>query len=335
MMIIMFDFEPVSHLLPHRRKPPCPPPRKSTPASALVTGASAGIGKAYAERLAARGFDLLLVARRGDRLAALAQTLRERHGVGVTTLVADLSQAADVERVAAALESDERITLLVNNAGIAAFASMAEADPARLATMTDVNVSALVRLSRAAIGVFVGRDRGTLVNIGSILGLHALPGGAGYSGTKGYVLNFTRGLQEEVAGTNVFVQLVMPAATATDIWETASRPLASLDPATVMQVGELVDAALVGLDLREPVTLPTVEDPQLLADYDTARLKLLAAAQRNRAASRYWFRSRPDPWAPRRGKAGTARSPRARPVRWGQRRVTSVPRTDHTRWART
>jgi short-subunit dehydrogenase len=257
------------------------------PGTALVTGASAGIGKAYAERLAARGFDLLLVARREDRLAALAETLRARHGIAVAVLPADLANPADVERVAATIEADDRLTLLVNNAGLASFAPMAGADPTRLAAMTDVNVSALVRLSRAALGVFVKRDRGTLVNIGSVLGFHALPGGAGYSGTKGYVLNFTRGLQEEVAGTNVFVHLVLPAATATEIWDNASRPLSSLDPATVMEVGALVDAALAGLDLREPVTLPTVEDLQLLADYDAARLKLLAASQRNRAASRY------------------------------------------------
>jgi short-subunit dehydrogenase len=257
------------------------------PGTAVVTGASAGIGKSYAERLAARGFDLLLVARREDRLAALAETLRARHGIAVSTLAADLSKPADLERVAAAIESDERITLLVNNAGLAALGPVASADPARLAEMTDVNVSALVRLSRAALGAFVRRDHGTLVNIDSVLGLGALPGMAAYSGTKGYVMNFTRGLQQEVADTKVYVQLVMPAATATDIWELGGGSLAALDPSTVMQVDDLVDAALAGLDLREPVTLPTVEDLQLLADYDAARMRLLGASRHNNVASRY------------------------------------------------
>jgi short-subunit dehydrogenase len=258
--------------------------------TAVVTGASSGIGKVYAERLAARGHDLLLVARRGDRLAALAETLRARHGVAVTPLVADLADAADLERVAAAIEADERITLLVNNAGVASLAPVVAADPAALAAMTDLNVKALVRLSRAAIGGFLARDRGTLVNIGSVLSLHGMGGMATYSGTKGHVLNFTRALQEEVAGTRVFVQVVLPGVTATDIWELGGRPVSSLDPQTVMQADDLVDAALAGLDLREPVTLPTVEDPQLLADYEAARLKLFAATRRNRAASRYLAR---------------------------------------------
>jgi hypothetical protein len=255
--------------------------------TAVVTGASAGIGKVYAERLAARGHDLLLVARREDRLAALATELRAKHGVAAAILVADLARPTDLDRVAAAIAEDARITIVVNNAGLANFAPVAAGAPAAFEEMTDVNVRAVVHLSIAAVGAFTKRDRGTLVNIGSVLGFGALPGGTGYSGTKGYVLNFTRGLQEEVAGTNVFVQLVLPAATATDIWDLSGRPLSSLDPATVMPVDDLVDAALAGLDLREPVTLPTVEDAQLLADYDAARVKLLAASRRNRAASRY------------------------------------------------
>ena len=259
----------------------------STLGTAVVTGASAGIGKTYAHRLAARGHDLLLVARRAERLEALAQTLRRDHGVNVEVLAADLGDAGELERVAQRLERDDNITLLVNNAGVATFGAVGTTDVAALATMTNVNVGAVVRLARAVLPGFRQRDRGTLINIGSVLGFHALAYTGAYSGTKGYVLNFTRGLQEEVAGTKVVVQLVAPASTATDIWELAGVPLATLDPAKVMSTADLVDAALAGLDMGEKVTLPSVEDVQLLVDYDTARMKLMAASQTGRPASRY------------------------------------------------
>jgi short-subunit dehydrogenase len=255
--------------------------------TALVTGASAGIGHTYAKRLAARGYDLVLVARRADRLDELAASLRAAHGVHVTTLPADLAHAADLERVAQLVERDDKLTLLVNNAGVSTFAPVAATALAALDVMTDVNVTALARLSRAAVAAFKQRNRGTLVNIGSVLGFHTLPFSAAYSGTKGYVMNFTRGLQAEVEGTDVVVQLVAPASTATDIWDLSGVPLASLDAAKVMSVDDLVDAALAGLDQGERITLPSVEDAQLFVDYDNARLKLLAASQTGKAASRY------------------------------------------------
>jgi len=257
------------------------------PGIALVTGASAGIGKTYAQRLAARGHDLVLVARRADRLEALAASLRTAHGVHVTTLVADLSKPLDVERVAHVLEQDDNITLLLNNAGLSTFGPVATTDTAALAAMTDVNVTALVRLSRAALAAFKQRNRGTLINIGSVLGFHAMPGAAAYSGTKGYVLNFTRGLQDEATGTDVVVQLVLPAATATDIWDLAGVPLSTLDAATVMSVDDLVDAALAGLDQGERITLPSVEDAGLFQAYEEARLKLMGGARNGKPASRY------------------------------------------------
>jgi len=254
---------------------------------AVVTGASAGIGKVYAQRLAARGHDLLLVARRADRLEALAARLRLDHGVQVEVLAADLSQAADLQRVAERLEQDERVTLLVNNAGVSTLGQVMGTEPAAVEAMTDVNVTALVRLSRAVLAGFRRRDRGTLVNIGSVLGFHVLPVSAIYSGTKGYVMNFTRGLQHEFADTKVVVQLVLPAATATDIWELSGVPLSALEAGTVMSAADLVDAALAGLDQGEKITLPSVEDPQLFLAFEEAGLKLMAGARSDRPASRY------------------------------------------------
>ena len=256
--------------------------------TAVVTGASAGIGKVYADRLAKRGYDLILIARRGDKLETVAKAIRETHGVTVETRVADLGNSADLERIATLVESDTRVTILVNNAGTSKMAPVADTGLTATTAMTELNVTALVSLSLAALAAFKARDHGTIINIGSILGFHSLPISSVYSATKGYVLNFTRGLQDEVQGTGVKVQLVLPASTATDLWEIAGIPIANLDPASVMTVDDCVDAAMAGLDLGEPVTLPSVENAgALLATYDAARMALLGASQTGKPASRY------------------------------------------------
>jgi short-subunit dehydrogenase len=254
---------------------------------AVITGASAGIGAIYADRLACRGYALILIARRGERLEALASNLRDKYGVAIECKVADLAAAADLERVASSIADDPRITMLVNNAGTSTLAAITDTSPAALEAMTALNVDALVRITRAILPGFKARDHGSIINIGSVLGFHAIPGSSAYSGTKGYVLNFTRGLQDEVAGTKVVVQLVLPAATATDLWEISGVPLSNLDPDILMEPGTMVDAALAGLDLGETITLPSVDNIQLLVDYDTARLALLSASQTGKAASRY------------------------------------------------
>ena len=239
--------------------------------TAVVTGASAGIGKVYA-----------------DRLAAVAGELRAKHGVAVEPVVADLANTADLDRVAAKLASDAQVTLLVNNAGTSALGPVVQAKSADLDAMTDINVTALARLTLAVLPRFKERDHGTIINIGSVLGFEALPISSIYSATKGYVLNFTRGLQTELAGTKVVVQLVLPSATATDIWEISGVPLSALDPNIIMSVEDCVDAALAGLDLGEAVTLPSVEDAAaLLAAYDAARIALLGASHTGKPASRY------------------------------------------------
>ncbi|MDR6632636.1 short-subunit dehydrogenase [Phyllobacterium sp. 1468] len=255
--------------------------------TAVVTGASAGIGKIYARRLAKRGYDLVLVARRENLLDEVASSVRAEFGVKVQTLVADLAIAADLDNVENLFASDDSITLLVNNAGTSTLGSLTAVKQSEVDAMTGLNIGALVRLSLAALRKFNEKDSGTIINIGSVLGFHTLPISSIYSGTKGFVNNFTRGLQDEVAGTNVKVQLVLPAATATDIWELSGVPLSALDPTSVMEAEQMVDAALAGLDQGETITLPSVEDVQLFADYDAARLKLLEASQNGKSASRY------------------------------------------------
>jgi short-subunit dehydrogenase len=259
----------------------------SAPGTAVVTGASSGLGKVYADRLAKRGYDLLLIARRGDRLKDLAEQLRNDQGLSVETLVADLGNQSDVNRVANTIATDRRITMLVNNAGTAKFGPSLKVPLHEVDRQLDVNSSALTHLSLAVLPGFKERDRGAIINIGSVLSFYALPFTTAYSGTKGQVMLFTFGLQQEVAGTNVFVQLVLPATTATEIWDVSGVGIKGLDPATVMTAEDCVDAALAGLDRREAVTLPSVEDPQLWAAFDDARVKLFAASQSGKPASRY------------------------------------------------
>jgi short-subunit dehydrogenase len=254
---------------------------------ALVTGASAGIGKIYAQRLAERGYDLILVARRASLLEDVSAAIKSQYNVDVQTVVADLAVSEDLDRVAELFEQDETITVLVNNAGVSTLGSLTKVKPTEVDAMITINVGAVVRLSLAALRKFKPRDNGTIINIGSILGLHALPTSSIYSGTKGFVMNFTRGMQDEVAGTNVRVQLVLPAATATDIWELSGVPISALDPASVMIAEDMVDAALVGLEQQELLTLPSVADPRLFAQFEEARLRLVKASQNGLVASRY------------------------------------------------
>ncbi len=250
--------------------------------TAVVTGASSGIGKVYAEKLAARGFDLLLVARRADRLSDLAEQLKARHGVGVESLVADLSKPEDLERVAQRLEGDASVTLLVNNAGVSVMGAFAEAKAGVITDMLQVNVLALTRLALAVLPGFKQRDHGTLVNVGSVLGFYGYPGTSAYSGTKAYVRTFPRGLQAELAGTKVRIQLVAPAGTATEGWDSTT-----VDQSVVMTAEDCVEASLKGLDMREATTLPSVEDLQLLQTYEAAAGALMAASQTGTPAKRY------------------------------------------------
>ena len=254
--------------------------------TAIVTGASAGLGRVYADRLARRGYDLILVARRADQLAALAATLRAQYGIQVRAFPADLSRSEDVERLADLIRSDG-ITMLVNNAGVAVMGSSATVDVDKLRAQQAVNVDAVTRLSVAALPKFLERNRGTLVNVSSILGFGFLPPSAFYSATKGSVANLTRALQNEAAGSNVRVQLVAPSATATDIWDAAGVPLSSLDSRIVMRVEDCVDAALAGLDQGEQVTFPALEDARLWQDFEAAAARLVQGAMSNTPASRY------------------------------------------------
>ena len=261
----------------------------TSPKTAVVTGASSGIGAVYAERLAARGYDLVLVARRADRLNALADKLSTAHGRKVQVLVADLGNESDLARVEAVLKSDASVRMLVNNAGIARFSPFAASKAVDSGSQIALNITALTRLALAVLPGFVARNEGTLVNIASILAVHALPISTVYSATKAYVLQFSRGLQQELANTGVKVQAVLPAATETEIWteDVSGVGLSALAKDTVMRVDDLVDAALAGLDQGEAVTWPSVGDASLWDGFEAARGALVGATQTGTPAARY------------------------------------------------
>lgn len=261
------------------------------PGTAVVTGASSGIGKVYADRLARRGYDLILIARRADRLDALAKDLRERYGVMATALVADLSDGVDLDRVIELLRKDPSLTLLVNNAGTSAAGVLSQAKDEATQTLINLNVTALTRLTTAVLPGLLRRNRGAIINIGSVVGFKAYRNNTIYSATKSYVMTFTRGLQKELTGTRVTAQLVAPSATESEIWDIMGFPLSNIHPAIVMTAEDCVDASLRGLDMGEQTTLPSVENPELLANYDTAAAELFKAAQQTgKPASRYGIR---------------------------------------------
>lgn len=253
--------------------------------SVLITGASSGIGATYADRFARRGHDLVLVARDSARLEALAARLRQETGVAVDILPADLTQADALATVEARLRDDARIGILVNNAGIAQSGDFLAQSADAIERLVTLNTTALTRLAAAIAPRLVGAGNGAIVNIGSVVGLAPEFGMSVYGASKAYVLFLSQGLSQELAPKGVHVQAVLPAATRTEIWERAGIDITTL--AEVMDVGELVDAALVGFDRRETVTIPPLHVAERWDTLDGARQALLGDIRQAHAAERY------------------------------------------------
>ncbi|HEY4199891.1 MAG TPA: SDR family oxidoreductase [Devosiaceae bacterium] len=260
------------------------PTRQGT---ALITGASAGIGAIYADRLARRGYDLVLVARSRDKLETLAAQLTAATGRHVEILVADLVQREDQHRVEARLAAEPAIDVLVNNAGVSAPGSLDEVDPARYDDLLDLNIAAVARLARAAAVAMIPRRRGTIINVSSVMSVFYMPGNAVYSASKSFVLTLTQALAPSLAEHGVRIQAVLPGATRTEIWEKAGVPLDSLPAEILMDTDEMVDAALAGLDQGETVTIPSLPDVADWEAFEAARNALAPNLSRDRAAPRY------------------------------------------------
>lgn len=251
----------------------------------LITGASTGIGAVYADRFAHRGHDLVLVARDGARMAALAERLRGETGVEIDVIQADLSIERDVERIEQRLREDSRIGVLINNAGTTLPGDFLAQSGTDVAGLIALNITAVTRLANAVAARFAVAGSGAIVNLGSVVGLAPELGMSVYGATKAFVLFLTQGLNVELGAKGVYVQAVLPAATRTEIWERSGRDVDAL-PA-VMEVGELVDAALVGFDRRETVTIPPLPDDGQWVALEAARQAMLPNYMQAHAAARY------------------------------------------------
>jgi uncharacterized protein len=255
--------------------------------TALVTGGSSGIGAIYADRLARRGYDLILVARSQDKLSQLATRLGKETGRKVETVAADLNHSDDLRRVETVLRTNDRITLLINNAGFGSSSPLLSSDVDKMEEMISINVRALMRLTYAAVPGFVARGGGTIINISSIAGVAPEILNGVYGGTKAFVLAFSQSLHKELAEKNIRVQTVLPGATATEFWDVAGTPVSHLPSAIVMQADAMVDAALAGLDQSELVTIPALPDAADWQAYETARQKMMPNLSRSAPAARY------------------------------------------------
>jgi len=260
---------------------------KNSKGVALITGASTGIGATYADRLARRGYDLILVARDEARLNAQAERLRAAAGVKVEVIKADLTDKPDLLKIEQRLATDTAITALINNAGVAGANSFVDTDPDAFEKMIQLNITAVTRLAAAAVRNFAPRDTGTIVNLASVVGLAPELGMPLYGATKAFVLYLTQALRAQFADSALRLQAVLPGATRTEIWERSGSDIEAMDPNMIMGVDDMVDAALAGFDQGELVTIPSLPDA---ADWDAAlaaKAKLYPNLSRSQPAGRF------------------------------------------------
>ncbi len=254
--------------------------------TALVTGASTGLGAIYADRLAKRGHDLVLVARDGARMETLAARLRADAGVTVEVLAADLTVDADVTKVEERLAGDD-VVLLINNAGMSLDGSLLENGPVELTRIIALNVTAPTRLAAAAAKAFLARGKGAIVNIASVLALAPEDFDGVYSGTKAFVLNLSLAMSSQLGGKGIYTQAVLPGATRTEIWERSGKDISAFPAEMIMEADDLVDAALIGFDRRETVTIPPLSDERVWEAIQEARLAFAPLMSKRAVAERY------------------------------------------------
>jgi short-subunit dehydrogenase len=256
---------------------------------AVVTGASSGIGEAFAERLAAGGWDLIVVARRAERLGKLAARLNDDHAVTVRAIQADLADPGEVQRICDEMRAMP-VDMLVNNAGLAHYMPFADLPPAQAAELVDLNVLAPVLLTQAALPGMLARSRGTVINVASLLAFSGLvrapflPQRAVYAATKSFLVTFSQVLAAEVADRGVQVQVVCPGVVRSEFH---SRQ--GLDMSTVprMEPGQVVEASLADLADGVVVSVPGLGDTGSLARLEAASQELVGAARATELPARY------------------------------------------------
>lgn len=254
---------------------------------ALVTGASSGIGAVYAKKLAERGYDLILVARNRQRLLKLAEDLMLKHEVAVSVWDADLTDPEQLRSVEAHIKNEDKLTLLVNNAGFGGAAPLLDSDVNKMDEMIQLNITALTRLTYAAVPGFVARGKGEIINIASIVAIAPEILNGVYGATKAYVQAFSYSLHHELNAKGIQVQAVLPGATATEFWPVAGLPVEHLPTEIVMSAEDMVEAALVGFDRRELITIPSLHDVAEWERYESARQAMAGKFGHNTPAERY------------------------------------------------
>jgi hypothetical protein len=255
--------------------------------TALVTGASSGIGAAYAEQLAARGHDLILVARDAARLRAAADRIGREAGVGVEVLPADLTRPADLAAVGDRVATDAGLALLVNCAGFGPLGPSVDSPPELYEGMLDLNVRALQTLTMVAARAFAARSGGTIVNVSSVVALVPERFNAGYAAQKAFVLALTQGLAAEAGGKGVRFQAVLPGVTRTEFFDRAGGDIGQIPAEMIMEARDLVASALAGLDAGETVTIPSLPDIADWQAFEAARFRLAPNLSHRVPAARY------------------------------------------------
>lgn len=260
---------------------------------ALVTGASSGIGSAFAERLAKDGYDLTIVARRRDKLEELAERLKESHAVDVEVLAADLTQPDSLRTVEKRIADDTTLEMLVNNAGFGGYMPFVELDPDKAEELVNLKVLAVTRLTRAALPGMIARGRGSIINVSSRLafsgplGSSQLPKRATYAAANAYINTFSQLVQSELEGTGVRVMALCPGVVATEFHSHVGTDTSRFPAGIVMKAEELVDTSLAGLKLGEVVCIPAMEDVELLTQIQEAERRFFEQTRSGTVASRY------------------------------------------------
>jgi uncharacterized protein len=260
---------------------------------ALVTGASSGLGAAFAARLAREGYNLVIVARRRESLEALARQLEEKHAVKVQVHAADLTQPGELRAVEERLAQDPALELLVNNAGFGGFMPFVDLDADRAEELIRLQVIAVTRLTRAILPGMIARGRGTIINVSSRLAFSgslaapAMPKRATYSGTKAYINTFTQLLHGELEGTGVKVQALCPGVVRTEFHEHVGVNPDSFPTGLVMSPEDVVQASIAGLERGEVICVPALEDESLLTRVDESQRQLFEQSRSGSLAARY------------------------------------------------